>query len=171
MDWTTERVELAKKLWAEGRSATEIANRLGGFTRSAVLGKLNRLGLLKTREKPSAPARVPRAPRPIRLPKDTRLVIAGCGAVLQVPKAHPPRQVVEPPKALVASKPKPWIEREPGECAYPVSEDGADVHSCCAPVKGDGAYCKAHRRLMFQPKKPKATAERLYGEIKRRFAA
>ena len=45
MAWTDERVELLKKLWAEGLSASQIAGRLGGVTRNAVIGKVHRLGL------------------------------------------------------------------------------------------------------------------------------
>src|SRR6187399_1191269 len=45
MSWTEERVELLKKLWAEGRSASQIAGRLGSVTRNAVIGKVHRLGL------------------------------------------------------------------------------------------------------------------------------
>src|SRR5262245_43498185 len=45
MSWTEERVELLTKLWAEGMSATAIANRLGQTTRNAVIGKVHRLAL------------------------------------------------------------------------------------------------------------------------------
>ena len=45
MAWTDDRVELLKKLWTEGLSASQIANRLGGATRNAVIGKVHRLGL------------------------------------------------------------------------------------------------------------------------------
>ena len=45
MAWTDERVEQLKKLWAEGLSASQIAGRLGGVTRNAVIGKVHRLGL------------------------------------------------------------------------------------------------------------------------------
>ena len=45
MAWTDERVELLKKLWAEGLSASQIAGRLGSVTRNAVIGKVHRLGL------------------------------------------------------------------------------------------------------------------------------
>src|ERR1700680_3300909 len=45
MAWTDERVELLKKLWTEGLSASQIAGRLGGVTRNAVIGKVHRLGL------------------------------------------------------------------------------------------------------------------------------
>jgi len=43
--WTAERVELLRELWADGATAAAIADRLGGMTRSAVLGKVFRLRL------------------------------------------------------------------------------------------------------------------------------
>ena len=43
--WTDERVELLKKLWADGLSASQIATKLGEVTRNAVIGKVHRLGL------------------------------------------------------------------------------------------------------------------------------
>src|SRR4029077_11918772 len=45
MAWPDERVELLKKLWGEGLSASQIAGRLGSVTRNAVIGKVHRLGL------------------------------------------------------------------------------------------------------------------------------
>ena len=45
MAWTDDRVDLLKKLWAEGLSASQIAGRLGSVTRNAVIGKVHRLGL------------------------------------------------------------------------------------------------------------------------------
>ena len=43
--WTSDRTELLKKLWADGLSATQIATKIGEVTRSAVIGKVHRLGL------------------------------------------------------------------------------------------------------------------------------
>ena len=45
MSWNDERVEILKKMWAEGQSASQIAKELGGVTRNAVIGKVHRLGL------------------------------------------------------------------------------------------------------------------------------
>src|ERR1700674_351036 len=45
MSWTDERLELLKKLWSDGLSASQIAGRLGGVTRNAVIGKVHRLRL------------------------------------------------------------------------------------------------------------------------------
>jgi GcrA cell cycle regulator len=45
MSWNDEKVEAMKKLWSDGLSASQIAGRLGGVTRNAVIGKVHRLGL------------------------------------------------------------------------------------------------------------------------------
>lgn len=59
--WTEERVELLKKLWAEGLSASQIAVVLGGWTtRNAVIGKVHRLKLSAGRPVKVGPARQPR---------------------------------------------------------------------------------------------------------------
>jgi len=55
MNWTEERVEQLKRLWAEGFSASQIAAQLGGVTRNAVIGKAHRLklaGRTKTQPRP-----------------------------------------------------------------------------------------------------------------------
>ena len=45
MEWTPERVERLKQLWAKGLPARQIAQELGGVTRNAVIGKAHRIGL------------------------------------------------------------------------------------------------------------------------------
>ncbi|WP_282892177.1 GcrA family cell cycle regulator, partial [Xanthobacter autotrophicus] len=60
MSWTDERVELLKKLWSEGLSASQIATELGEVTRNAVIGKVHRLGLSG---RAKSPAPTPARPR------------------------------------------------------------------------------------------------------------
>ena len=57
MNWTDERVELLKKLWAEGLSASQIAAQLGGVSRNAVIGKVHRLKLSSRGRATASPAR------------------------------------------------------------------------------------------------------------------
>mgnify|MGYP000603529413 CR=1 FL=1 len=45
MAWTDERVEVLKKMWVEGKTASVIAMELGGVTRNSAIGKVHRLGL------------------------------------------------------------------------------------------------------------------------------
>lgn len=58
--WTDERVELLKKLWAEGLSASRIAAAIGGITRNAVIGKVHRLGLSGRAKAKGSPTPRPR---------------------------------------------------------------------------------------------------------------
>ncbi|MDC0738152.1 GcrA family cell cycle regulator [Cognatishimia sp. SS12] len=77
MSWTDERVELLKKMWGEGQSASQIAKELGGVTRNAVIGKVHRLGLsnratsggAKTETKAKAEPKPKPAPKPKAEPK------------------------------------------------------------------------------------------------------
>lgn len=68
MGWTEERVELLKKLWLEGLSASQIAGVLGeGVTRNAVIGKVHRLKLSgRARPASSAPRARSSSARPVR---------------------------------------------------------------------------------------------------------
>lgn len=51
MVWTSDRVEMLQSLWRQGHSASAIADRLGGISRNAVIGKAHRL-LLPSRPSP-----------------------------------------------------------------------------------------------------------------------
>ncbi len=73
MAWTDDRVELLKKMWGEGQSASQIAKELGGVTRNAVIGKVHRLGLSNrttTGAKAEAKTAAPKKPaKPKAAPK------------------------------------------------------------------------------------------------------
>ena len=45
--WTKTKVEKLSRLWGQGVSARDIAEKLGEVSRNAVIGKANRLGLSK----------------------------------------------------------------------------------------------------------------------------
>ena len=78
MSWTEERIDRLKAMWAEGSTASQIADELGGVSRNAVIGKAHRLGLearpspvkpgeeKETPKKPATPAKA--AAKPVRAP-------------------------------------------------------------------------------------------------------
>tara|TARA_Y100001970_G_C13696438_1_gene585009 strand:- start:12 stop:500 length:489 start_codon:yes stop_codon:yes gene_type:complete len=45
MSWTEEKVNKLKDLWGKGKTASQIAEILGGVSRNAVIGKAHRLNL------------------------------------------------------------------------------------------------------------------------------
>jgi len=93
MSWTDERVELLKKMWSEGQSASQIAKELGGVTRNAVIGKVHRLGL-SNRSGGAAPA----APAPKPEPKVAKPAPKPAAAVKRdpAPAAKPQDEDDEP---------------------------------------------------------------------------
>ena len=72
MSWTEERIERLKSMWAEGATASQIADELGGVSRNAVIGKAHRLGLearpspVKPGEEKEAPKKTAKAAKPPR---------------------------------------------------------------------------------------------------------
>lgn len=147
--WTPERIAQLTKLWGEGRSAAEIARALGWVSRSAVLGKVDRLNL-DGRRTASAPAKAPRPERRLRLPpKAPALDAANRNVAVKVALASgapvPPRIVARVVPDNIALAPRPWITRTDREYTYPVSGEGADTLSCCNPVDRVG-FCAGHAK-------------------------
>ena len=97
MSWTDERVELLKKMWSEGQSASQIAKELGGVTRNAVIGKVHRLGLSNrtTPSKAEEPAEKP-APKAKTAKKETSKPEAE--ATAPETKAAAPREATPAPQ-------------------------------------------------------------------------
>src|ERR1700736_368881 len=62
MSWDAEDVARLKKLWAVGRSAAQIARRLG-YSRNAVCAKLTRLGLKRGHKPPTAKPKIKPVPK------------------------------------------------------------------------------------------------------------
>ena len=100
MSWTDERVELLKKMWSEGQSASQIAKELGGVTRNAVIGKVHRLGL-SNRSGGAAPA----APAPKPEPNPAAKPAPKPAAKRDPAPAAKPAEEEEPAPAIVAATP------------------------------------------------------------------
>jgi len=45
MSWTEDKVQKLKELWGKGKTASQIAEIIGGISRNAVIGKAHRLNL------------------------------------------------------------------------------------------------------------------------------
>ena len=101
MSWTDERVELLKKMWGEGQSASQIAKELGGVTRNAVIGKVHRLGLSNRATGGKADAKKA-APKAEAKPRTTRAKAKP--AAKEAPAARP---AAAEPEAKPAPAPSP----------------------------------------------------------------
>ncbi|MGA0604894.1 GcrA family cell cycle regulator [Phenylobacterium sp. VNQ135] len=180
--WTPERVELLKALHKEGRSASQIARALGEFSRNAVIGKCNRMGLGPIGGgKASAPQRLkayhpakPGVRKPKPKPTKPRLAVAGNGTVFEVAEAPPPRVVVDRTEAfspLPGTEPVPFTSRTWNQCAWPVGGEGADTLCCGQPAPEEGPRnCLVHRE-MARNKHAKKYTPAQFVRAMRRWAA
>ncbi|MBL4619151.1 MAG: hypothetical protein GXP04_04525 [Alphaproteobacteria bacterium] len=145
MAWTDERVELLKTLWAEGLSAAQIANKMGGVTRNAVIGKVHRLGL-SGRATPAKPQRgrsigverreetVTQKKRPVEMK-----------SVIPEPEFIAPLVLDTGAKTTVATITN-------NMCKWPIGDPARDdFHFCGQSTLTSKSYCAYHAHMAFQP--------------------
>lgn len=152
-DWTAERVERLKTLWAEGYSGAEIAIELGCRSRSAVIGKVHRLKLPKRGDE-SKRVESRRANRsrksPFNRPTAAQRYGQGQTAHIAPPAAKRAAPLPMPrPEAPTASAVK-FEALEPHHCRW-VYGEGANRMFCGCPVTPSTSWCEGHRARVFQP--------------------
>ncbi len=140
--WTTERVALLRILWAEGQTAVAIGARLGGLSRSAVLGKVFRLrlhevdaaGAAKTKQSAAADGQDGKNAAPARRRRGGRRK-----------HAQPP-----PPKR---SQHKTLLELTNATCRWPHGRPGTGRFFFCGAPEADLErgipYCARHMRRAY----------------------
>ncbi len=166
MNWNDERVEMLRKLWSEGLSASQIAAQLGGVSRNAVIGKVHRLKLSSRGRAAAAPARPKKVAKPpVAAPKTggrtttmVRSMPMSVGAtalqvqfdaeyVPQVTMRAQPENVVVP-----ISRRLRLVELTERTCKWPNGDPLSEDFSFCGNDPAEtGPYCKYHSKLAFQP--------------------
>jgi GcrA cell cycle regulator len=139
MSWTEERVAQLRQLWGSGKSASEIAEILGGVSRNAVIGKAHRLELSGR-------------PSPIKRKEGEEDEEE---AAVTVAAEAPPATVEKAPA-------KPVPERRSGGatilnltermCKWPIGDPcDKDFHFCGKASHGNLPYCAEHAQIAYQP--------------------
>ena len=161
MSWTNERVELLKKLWGDGLSASQIAGELGGVTRNAVIGKVHRLGLSGRAKSPSTSSKTrrprasatasPTAKKPTAQPQTQ-----GATALKMDPTPAPVAEVqpeAEPIAELVPiSKRATILTLTERTCKWPIGDPATDDFYFCGRNSDPNApYCAHHCKIAYQP--------------------
>jgi GcrA cell cycle regulator len=166
MAWTDERVELLKKLWMEGLSASQIAAILSeGVTRNAVIGKVHRLKL-SGRVKPTSSAPRARKPRATmsRRPSATtpsgvsrrRMVSApmvGATALKMQPEGAAETAVAPEQVAEIYIEPENRIDLlslSEQTCKWPIGDPMTDDFYFCGQQPNENKpYCEFHSRRAY----------------------
>lgn len=162
MSWTTERVELLKKLWGDGLSASQIAGELGGVTRNAVIGKVHRLGL-SGRAKSPAPAAKPRRSRP-SAPSSTTSSSSRQSAPQPQTRGSAALKMAPAPAPEIEPEAEPIAELVPiseratiltlteRTCKWPIGDPSTEDFYFCGRNSDPGVpYCAHHCKIAYQP--------------------
>ena len=153
-DWTDDDIALLRKLWAKGETATTIAARLGGMSRSAVLGKIFRLRL--------APQSARQGPSP-QTPQTAR---EAASIARRRGGAQPPL-----PAAKTSAGPKTVLELTNECCRWPFRRPGAERYFFCGAPEADLErgipYCPRHmqRAYLVPPRVGDRAARKMFRAI------
>ncbi|HXK53524.1 MAG TPA: GcrA family cell cycle regulator [Hyphomicrobiales bacterium] len=157
MSWTDERVDLLKKLWADGLSASQIAGELGNVTRNAVIGKVHRLGLSGRAKPTRTAASRPRRPRAPSAPQhgaanfvshgNTALKAETAPVAMPKPRPQPVAELVIP-----KAERKSILQLTEFTCKWPVGDPTQEDFYFCGRRSETGMpYCDHHARVAYQP--------------------
>jgi GcrA cell cycle regulator len=139
MDWNEERTATLRKLWLEGMSASQVARQLGGISRSAVIGKVHRLGIT-VRDVPARSRNVVRTavraqPRD-RVVRETTPTPRSALRVIEIAEMAPTASI---------------LGLETHSCRWPIGNpDSHDFGFCGREKTARGSYCNDHARGAFR---------------------
>ena len=170
--WTEDRIEILTKLWADGLSASQIAARLGGTTRNAVIGKVHRLHL-EPRKDASRGGRMKGGAyttpslHKVQLPRvqfdqpSVSFPTSGNAALkpVFVPIEQPPVVALSIVQSVVQELNLPsalrveLLDLHDSMCRWPIGDPREDsFHFCGREKKAKISYCAHHARSAFRPK-------------------
>ncbi len=137
--WDNARVDLLKNLWADGLPASEIAARLGGVSRNAVIGKVHRLGL-------AGRSRSPRRTSPRR---------TSAGRVSMRKPVLSPRPCPATPDRLPPAAAALMLSvgrLTDATCHWPIGDPRAPSFGFCGRSKSSSVpYCEHHAAIAYNP--------------------
>ena len=150
MSWTEEKVAKLKELWGSGKTASQIAEIIGGVSRNAVIGKSFRLNLsakIKTRKAASN--------KDFDNSNQENIKTSSRGR-----KSKFKSLIIE--KDFEPENPKQLEELDESSCKWPINHpDEKNFYFCGRSSLKDFSYCKLHLLYAYQTKSDKKEKEDL----------
>ena len=143
--WTEEKVKILKDLWGKGKTASQIAEIIGGISRNAVIGKAHRLNL--SAKLKSKNYRENKPPKEIN---DSNLENKNFGK-RRLTRSRFKSLLIE--KDFEPENPKQLEELDEHSCKWPIGHPNESTFYFCGRKSlKDFSYCKLHLLYAFQPK-------------------
>lgn len=171
LGWKSQvRLDCVKLLYTKGESASQIANKIGGISRNAVIGILHRKNWAVDRRQTKL--RAPKRIRTLRVPKaqpkqppSAKIFTFGAGPLRALYDG-----VVDVFTPAVEELVIPMAERKyittltNACCRWPIGDpQHADFHFCGKGKVTGLPYCEFHARRAFQPPNQSRRGQRDYG--------